>query len=98
MKVVELEQAIRNIPSELQADLSTSLVDLLLVSKNGDKISSLTVKDLLHLWRKDELSTPHGLELLLETAISLDPQETGNVLSLRGLSDLARVLGLGGQK
>jgi hypothetical protein len=98
MKAVELEQAIGKIPSELQADLSTSLMDLLLTSKNGDKISSPMVKDLLHLWHKDELSTLHGLRLLLETAISVEPQETGNVLISRGLSDLARVLGLGGQK
>jgi len=94
MDTIDAGQVVKKIPLELHGDLSIDLIDLLLISKNGDKIPSLTVKDLLNLWRKDELSTPHGLRLLLETATSVEPQEAGKILISKGLTELARDLGL----
>ena len=95
---IEIPKVVEKIPLERYGDLSTALMDLLLVSKKGDKIASSLIKDLLQLWRKDELSTRQGLKLLLETAASSDPEETGKLLTSEGLTEVARMLGLGGQR
>jgi len=95
---IEILKVVEKIPLERYGDLSTALMDLLLVSKKGDKIASSLIKDLLQLWRKDELSTRQGLRLLLETAASSDPEETGKLLTSEGLTEVARMLGLGGQR
>jgi hypothetical protein len=98
MDIIDVGQVVKKIPLELHSDLSIDLMDLLLISKNGDKIPSLTVKDLLNLWRNDELSTLQGLRLLLETTISIEPQETGKLLVSKGFTELARNLGLEGRR
>jgi len=95
---IEILKVVEEIPSERYGDLSTSLMDLLLVSKKADKIASPLMKDLLQLWRKDELSTKQGLKLLLETAASSDPEETSKLLASKGLKEVAKMLGLEGQR
>jgi len=95
---MEILKVVEKIPVERCGDLSTALMDLLLVSKKGDKIASSLIKDVLQLWRKDELSTRQGLKLLLEIAASSDPEETGNLLTSEGLTEVAKMLGLGGQR
>ena len=93
---VDLMEIIRKIPSEIQSDLSIGLMDLLLVSKGGEKIPSPLIKELLNLWRKQELGTTHGLKLLLEAALSVDPEKAGEFFTSKGLMELAKDLGLEG--
>ena len=95
---VDLMAVIGKIPSELLNDLSIGLMDLLLVSKGGEKIPSPLIKEMLNLWRKDELGTAHGLKLLLEAALSVDPEKAGEFFTSKGLTELAKDLGLGAHK
>ncbi|MFB0543908.1 MAG: hypothetical protein ACETVR_03915 [Candidatus Bathyarchaeia archaeon] len=93
---VDLTEIIGKIPSELRSDLSIGLMDLLLVSKEGEKVPSPLIKELLNLWRKDELSTVQGLKLLLEAVLSVDPEKAGELFASKGLTELAKDLGVEG--
>ncbi|RLI33274.1 hypothetical protein DRO56_02090 [Candidatus Bathyarchaeota archaeon] len=90
----DLREIVGRIPSELYGDLSMDLMDLLLAAKKGDRIPSSSVKELLQLWRRDKLDTPDGISLLLEAALSVDPEGTGRLLASKGLSEVAGKLGL----
>jgi len=90
----DLREIVGRIPSELYGDLSMDLMDLLLAAKKGDRIPSSSVKELLQLWRRDKLDTPDGISLLLEAALSVDPEGTGRLLASEGLSEVAGKLGL----
>lgn len=93
---VDLMGSIEAVPTELRSELSIVLMDLLLVAKDGEKVPSPLIKDLLNLWRKDELSTTRGLSLLIEAALSVDPGKVREVFLSKRLEAIAKSLGLGG--
>ncbi len=63
------------IPVEKLSLLSEALVDLILTSKNEDKMPSESAKALLHHWQDNTLSDETGVTALLQVAIMLEPEK-----------------------
>lgn len=64
------------IPIENRAKLSVKLVDIILKSKNDDKMPSSLAKNILHFWRQGPLLREDSLAALLEAAVLLEPEKT----------------------
>ncbi len=63
------------IPVEKLSLLSEALVDLILTSKNEDKMPSESAKALLRHWQDNTLSGETGVTALLQAAIMLEPEK-----------------------
>lgn len=61
--------------------LSDKLVDLILTTKNDEKMPSALARRFLHLWQQDRLVTKQGLAVLLEAGVRLEPEKTLTTLS-----------------
>jgi len=68
--------------------LSNKLVDLILTTKNDEKMPGLLARSMLHLWQQDDLVSKLGLAVLLEAAVKLEPQRTMSILSELQLGNL----------
>ena len=69
--------------------LSTKLIDVILLSKNDDKMPSQLANTILQQWQQDTLITESGLTALLEAAVLLDPTKTVEALTALELADIA---------
>ena len=69
--------------------LSTKLIDVILLSKNDDKMPSQLANTILQQWQHDTLLTESGLTALLEAAVLLDPTKTVEALTALELADIA---------
>ena len=61
--------------------LSDKLVDLILTTKNDEKMPSTLARRFLHLWQQDRLASKMGLAILLEASVRLEPEKTLNTLT-----------------
>lgn len=69
--------------------LSTKLIDVILLSKNDDKMPSQLANTILQQWQQDTLITESGLTALLEAAVLLEPVKTVEALTALELADIA---------
>jgi len=69
--------------------LSTKLIDVILLSKNDDKMPSQLANTILQQWQQDTLLTESGLTALLEAAVLLEPVKTVEALTALELADIA---------
>jgi len=69
--------------------LSTKLIDVILLSRNDDKLPSQLANTILQQWQQDTLLTESGLTALLEAAVLLDPTKTVEALTALELADIA---------
>jgi len=72
--------------------LFDKLIDLILTSKNDDKMPSQLANTLLSHWQKDVLNTQTGLTVLLEAAVLLEPEKTVAALTELQLTNVAEQL------
>ena len=79
-----LFKIINRVPLEQYNELSISLMDILLTSSEGEKISGSLIKDLLNIWRKNELDTSEGLNILFNAVLSISLEEIRNLLNSKG--------------
>jgi len=68
--------------------LSNKLVDLILTTKNDEKMPGTLARRILHFWQQDSLTSKLGLAVLLEAAVKLEPERTLSILSEFQLRDL----------
>lgn len=61
--------------------LSDKLVDLILTTKNDEKMPSALARRFLHLWQQDHLVSEVGLAVLLEASVRLEPEKVLSTLS-----------------
>jgi len=87
-----LEKIVRKIPSSSWEDTSERLIDIVLNSPNGNKMSSGLAKTILYYWQRDQLATEIGLQRLLEASMMVDPEKTIGVLRELGFQELVAVL------
>jgi len=73
---MDYSKLVETIATEKWTVLSNKLVDLILASKNDDKMPSQLANNILNQWQKGVLSTQHGLTALLEAAVILEPEKT----------------------
>jgi len=74
------EKIVKAIPVEKREKLSDKLIDLLLKSKNDDKMPSGLANTILNQWQLGPLTTEAGLAALLEGAVLLESEETMDFL------------------
>ncbi len=68
--------------------LSNKLVDVILTTKNHEKMPNTLARHILHLWQQDSLVSKPGLAALLEAAFKLEPEKTLSTLSELQLTEL----------
>ncbi len=68
------------IPTEKREKLSVKLIDMILKSKNDDKMPSSLAKNILHYWYGGPLLNEDSLAALLDAAILLEPEKTVDFL------------------
>jgi hypothetical protein len=81
------------VPIEQRGKLSAKLIDLILKSKNADKMPSSLAKTVLHHWQQGPLVIELGLTALLEAAVILEYGKTMNFLEQElQLSDVVKAI------
>ena len=82
-----------NILGEKREKISVKLIDIILKSKDDDKMPSTLAKDILHYWHQGPLLDEDSLASLLEAAVLLEPDKTINLLEQElQLVDLATAI------
>lgn len=61
--------------------LSDKLVDLILTTKNDEKMPSALARSFLQLWHQDRLVSKQGLVVLLEASVRLEPEKLLSTLA-----------------
>ena len=61
--------------------LSDKLVDIVLTTKNDEKMPSTLARSILRIWQQDRLVSKLGLAVLLEAGVRLEPEKTLSTLS-----------------
>jgi hypothetical protein len=61
--------------------LSDKLVDIILTTKNDEKMPSGLARRFLHLWQQDHLASKTGLAVLLEAGARVEPEKVLSTLS-----------------
>jgi hypothetical protein len=90
---MDLMHVAKKIPIETRTTVIEKLVDLVLNSKNAEKMPSGLAKTILFYWQRDQLATDVGIERLLQAATLLEPEST--ILFLKdelGLAEAAALL------
>lgn len=81
------------LPIEKRSKLSVKLADIILKSKNDDKMPSRLAKKFVHEWRQGPLLGEEGLAALLEAAVLLESEKTIDFLEQElKLVDLAKAV------
>jgi len=83
-----MEGVVESIPSSLYGDLSKDLVGIVLGTQDKDIISTELAKNIIYLWRQDQLATPAGLSTLLKAAVKVDATKTYAALDNLGLNEV----------
>jgi len=87
------QKIVKDIPTEKREELSDKLIDLLLKTKNEDKMPSSLANTLLHQWQLGPLTAEAGLATLLEAAVLLESEKTMESLEQElQLLDVAKVV------
>jgi len=69
--------------------VSDKLVDLILTSKNDEKMPNQLANTILHSWQHGVLKNESGLAALLEAALLLEPEKTINTLNELEMENVA---------
>ena len=87
------QKMVKNVPAEKREKLSDKLIDLLLKTKNEDKMPGGLANDMLHQWQLGPLTTETGLATLLEAAVLLESEKTIELLEQElQLMDVAKAV------
>ena len=85
----KMESMIGKIPVSLYKSLSDKLTSVILDSEDKNAVSTDLTKKIIYLWRQDQLSTPAGIETLIQAASSVDQTVTVKILEDLGLQEIA---------
>jgi len=80
---------IETVPSDKRGLLSEKLTDVLLSTKNDEKMPSELANAILYHWQRNLLLVEQGLATLLEAASLLEPEKTTKVLTELSLTEIA---------
>jgi len=73
---MDYRKLVETIPVVKREPLSNKLIDLVLSSKNDEKMPSPLANTILNHWQNDILISESGLTALLEAASLLEPDKT----------------------
>jgi len=80
---------VESVPPAKREMLSDKLVDLILTSKNDDKMPSQLVGMILRHWQQDVLESETGLTALLEASLLLEPEKTVGAFAEMEMANIA---------
>jgi hypothetical protein len=86
---MDYRKLVETIPVVKREPLSNKLIDLVLSSKNDEKMPSPLANTILHHWQNDILISESGLTALLEVAALLEPDKTIEAFTQLELADFA---------
>lgn len=89
---MDYRKLIETVPVAKKEALLNKLVDVILSSKNDDKMPGQLANTILYQWQQDTLITESGLTTLLEAAVLLDSAKTVEVLTALELTDIAGLI------
>jgi len=87
---MDYRKLVETIPVAKRESLSYKLIDLILSSKNDEKMSSQLANTILHHWQNDILISESGLTALLEAAVLLEQDKTIEAFHQLELTDFAQ--------
>jgi len=73
---MDYRRLVEAIPVVKREPLSNKLIDLILLSKNDEKMPTRLANTILLHWQNDVLISESGLTVLLEAAVLLEPDKT----------------------
>ena len=88
--VLDYRKLVTTISAEKREILSKKLVDLILTSKNDDRMPNQLANAMLYHWQHDALKSESGMAVLLEAVLLLEPEKTFNALEELQMTDIAR--------
>jgi len=88
--VLDYRRLVTTISTEKREILSKKLVDLILTSKNDDRMPNQLANAMLYHWQHDALKSESGMAVLLETVLLLEPEKTFNALEELQMTDIAK--------
>ena len=77
------------IPREKRRNTADKLVDIILSSKNDNKMPSDLANTILYQWQQNLLTSKPGLSALLKAAVLLEQEKTLTVLGELQLNEIA---------
>ena len=77
------------IPREKRRNTADKLVDIILSSKNDNKMPSDLANTILYQWQQNLLTSKPGLSALLKAAVLLEQEKTLTVLGELQLKEIA---------
>jgi len=89
---MDYHKLVETIPVAKREPLSYKLIDIVLRSKNDEKMTSQLANTILHYWQNDILISESGLTALLEAAALLEPDQTIEALTQLELASFAEQL------
>jgi len=86
---MDYRTVVESVPPAKRVMLSDKLVDLILTSKNDDKMPSHLASTILRNWQQDVLESESGLTTLLEASLLLEPEKTVTVFTEMEMTSIA---------
>lgn len=91
--IMDYQKVVGMISSEMRSTVSDKLVDIVLASKNAEKMPSRLADAMLRHWQQDLLKSESGVTLLLEAALLLEPEKTSNAFTELQMPNIAEQIG-----
>lgn len=93
MKKLDYPKIVKTVPVEKREMLSDKMIDLILKSKNSDKMPVGLIKNILFNWQKGHLSGDAGLSALIEAGVLLEANKAVKILEQElQLMDAAKII------
>ena len=89
---MDYDRLVSLIPVAKQEMLSDKLVDVILTSKNDEKMPSRLANTILQYWQRDVLKSESGMAALLEAAITLEPEKAIGAFNELQITDAAELI------
>ena len=89
---MDYRKLVETVPIVKREPLLKKLIDLLLSSKNDEKMPGSLANAILHHWQNDVLLNESGLTALLEAAVLLEPQKVVETFTQLEMADFAEEL------
>jgi len=89
---LDYDRLVSFIPAAKREMLSDKLVDVILASKNDEKMPSRLANTMLQYWQRDVLESESGMAVLLEAAITLEPEKAIGALNELQVRDAAELI------
>jgi hypothetical protein len=81
-----MEEIVENIPVSLYTNLSEKLVYIVLSTKDKNAVPAETAKEIIYLWRQDQLASPTGIRILINAASRVNAEATYGTMDELGLN------------